>query len=177
MNLVVFGLGLAKLLFAVVVAGLGTIFAARLLKRLLDIRTDEAVQRGNVAVGVVKAAALIALALLARAAVEATFDAVDLTLQAPQVNPKHLGVLAIYAVAHLVLTLLVGIALLVIAIFVFNRITPGVDEVAEVRQGNVAAGVVLGAVVVVVALLAAPALEAALNGLLPFPELPGKFPS
>lgn len=177
MNFEVFTLGLAKLVFAVVVAGLGTIFGARILKKLLDIRSDEQVQKGNVAVGVVKAAALIALALLARAAVEATFDAVDLTLHGPKVEPARLALLALYAVGHLVVTLVVGTALLVVAVFVFNRLSPGVDEVAEVRNGNVAAGVVLAAVMVVVALLAAPALADALNGLMPFPDLPEKFPS
>jgi hypothetical protein len=47
----------------------------------------------------------------------------------------------------------------------------GVDEIAEIRKGNVAPAIVLAAVMVVLALMTAPGLENALEGLLPLPEL------
>ncbi|MCO4763493.1 MAG: DUF350 domain-containing protein, partial [Myxococcales bacterium] len=54
---------------------------------------------------------------------------------------------------------------------VFSRLTRGVDELQEIREGNVAPALVLAAVMVVLALLAAPGLQMALDGLLPLPEL------
>lgn len=177
MNLAIFFLGVGKLVFAVGVAAVGVLLAARVLKRFLGLQPDTELKERNVAAGIVKGSTLLALALLVRTSLAATFDAVDLTLQTPGVGAAGLGKLAAFALAHLGLTLLVGTALLTIALLLFDRITPGVDELAEVRAGNVSAGLVLGAVVIVVALLAAPGLESALYGLIPFPELPERFPS
>ena len=46
-------------------------------------------------------------------------------------------------------------------VWLFNRATPGLDEWAELRKGNPAVGVVMGAVVVGVAIIVRPALNIA----------------
>ncbi len=56
-------------------------------------------------------------------------------------------------------------------LFNFNRLTRDVEEIEEIKKGNVAPALVLGAVLVVLALVAAPGLETALDGLLPLPTL------
>jgi uncharacterized membrane protein YjfL (UPF0719 family) len=100
MNLVVFFLGLGKLVFALGVAVLGIIGGSRVLKRLMDIPSDEAVKGGNVAAAIVKASSLVGLAVLVRTALMATFDAVDLTLQSPKVDVGRLLALGGYALAR-----------------------------------------------------------------------------
>jgi uncharacterized membrane protein YjfL (UPF0719 family) len=65
----------------------------------------------------------------------------------------------------------VGAAALAIGAFLFSRLTRGVDEIAQIRKGNVAPAIVLGTVMVVIALMVAPGLETALDGLLPLPTL------
>jgi uncharacterized membrane protein YjfL (UPF0719 family) len=80
--------------------------------------------------------------------------------------------LALFAVLHVVLSLGVGTAVLALGVLLFDKMTPGLDELAEVRRGNVALALVLSAMLVVIALLTAPGLQAALNGLIPFPQLP-----
>jgi len=60
--------------------------------------------------------------------------------------------------------LLLAVALSALAaylgVWVFNRATPQLDEWAELRQGNAAVGVVMGAVVVGIAIILRPALSA-----------------
>jgi uncharacterized membrane protein YjfL (UPF0719 family) len=48
-----------------------------------------------------------------------------------------------------------------LGVWLFNRATPGLDEWAELRKGNPAVGVVMGAVVVGVAVIVRPALNIA----------------
>jgi uncharacterized membrane protein YjfL (UPF0719 family) len=48
-----------------------------------------------------------------------------------------------------------------LGVWLFNRATPGLDEWAELRKGNPAVGVVMGAVVVGVAIIVRPALNIA----------------
>jgi uncharacterized membrane protein YjfL (UPF0719 family) len=172
MNLLLVAIGLSKVVFGGLVAALGIWLAFRGLNRLLGMDPTVDLQKGNTAAGVVHAASLLALGLLVHNAVNATFDAVDLTFRVPSPQPVMLVRLTFFALMHVGLSLLVGTGVLALGMLLFDRITPGVDELAEVRRGNVALALVLAAILVVLALLTAPGLQAALNGLIPFPELP-----
>jgi uncharacterized membrane protein YjfL (UPF0719 family) len=172
MNLLLVAVGLSKVVFGGLVAALGIWLAFRGLNRLLGTDPTVELQQGNVAAGIVHAASLLSLGLLVQNAVSATFDAVDLTFRGASVQPGALARLTFFAVMHVGVALLVGTAVLALGMVLFDRITPGMDELAEVRRGNVALALVLAAILVVIALLTAPGLQATLNGLIPFPELP-----
>jgi uncharacterized membrane protein YjfL (UPF0719 family) len=172
MDLTLVTVGLIKVIFGGLVAALGIWIAFRGLNRLLGTNALEDLQQGNTAAGIVHAASLLALGLLVQHAIQATSDAVDLTLRTPPLQPAMLARLALSAVLHVVLSLGVGTAVLALGVMLFDKMTPGLDELAEVRRGNVALALVLSAILVVIALLTAPGLQAALNGLIPFPRLP-----
>jgi uncharacterized membrane protein YjfL (UPF0719 family) len=172
MNLLLVAIGLSKVVFGGLVAALGIWLAFRGLNRLLGMEPTMDLRKGNVAAGVVHAASLLALGLLVRNAVNATFDAVDLTFRDPAPQPLMLVRLTFFALMHVGLSLFVGTGVLALGMLLFDRLTPGIDELAEVRRGNVALALVLAAILLVLALLTAPGLQATLNGLIPFPELP-----
>ena len=80
--------------------------------------------------------------------------------------------LALFALLHVAVSLGVGTGVLGLGVLLFDRMTPGLDELAEVRRGNLACALLLSAILVVLALLTGPGLQAALDGLIPFPRLP-----
>lgn len=172
MNLTLLVSGLFKTLFGALVGALGVVLAWRAVHRMTGTDPVVDLRARNTAAGVVYAATLVALGLLVRSAVQATFDAVDLLVAAPPVHPATLGRIGLYALLHVALSLAVGALVLLVGARLFDRMTPGLDEHAEVRAGNVSAALVLAAVLLVLALLTAPGLQAALDGLLPFPRLP-----
>ncbi|WP_375767587.1 DUF350 domain-containing protein [Archangium gephyra] len=172
MNLLLVAVGLSKVVFGGLVAALGIWLAFRGLNRLLGTDPTVDLRQGNVAAGIVHAASLLALGLLVHNAVNATFDAVDLTFRGPSIEPAALVRLTFFALTHVGVALLVGTGVLALGVLLFDRITPGIDELAEVRRGNVALALVLAAILLVLALLTAPGLQATLNGLIPFPDLP-----
>jgi uncharacterized membrane protein YjfL (UPF0719 family) len=172
MNLLLVTVGLSKVVFGGLVAALGIWFAFRGLNRLLGMDPTADLARGNPAAGIVHAASLLALGLLARDAVNATFDAVDLSLHQEPPGPLLLARLLLFAFTHVGVSLLVGTGVLALGVLLFDKITPGVEELVEVRRGNVALALVLAAILLVIALLTAPGLQAILNGLIPFPSLP-----
>jgi len=171
-NVSLFLIGMGKILFGVVVGAAGVWMGARLLARLLRTgHMDTELEQGNVAAAILAAAGLLSLGLLAQHAVTATFSAVDFLFRGQTVSGSTLGKLAFYGFAHAAVSLAVGAATLAIGTFLFSRLTRGVDEIAQIRKGNVAPAIVLGTVMVVVALVVAPGLETALDGLLPLPTL------
>jgi hypothetical protein len=120
---------------------------------------------------VLSAASLLSLGLLAQHAVSATFSAMDLMYRGQKLAAPMVGKFAFYGFVHVILSLAVGAAAIAVGAFLFGRLTRGVDEIEEIRKGNIAPALVLGAVMVVIALVAAPGLETALEGLLPLPTL------
>jgi uncharacterized membrane protein YjfL (UPF0719 family) len=173
MNASLFLVGLGKVLFGIVVGGLGIFLASRVLGRLMGWgEVDGEVRRGNVAAAVLKGAGLVALGILVQHAVIATFSAMDLMYRGQDFAPAMLGRFAIYGGLHVGVSLVVGACVLAAGAWVFGHLTRGVHEMDEVRKGNVAPALVLGAVMVVMAMMTAPGLESALDGLLPLPVLP-----
>jgi uncharacterized membrane protein YjfL (UPF0719 family) len=172
MNFTLFLVGLSKVVFGGLVAALGIWLAFRGLNRLLGMDPTVDLKQGNAAAGIVHASSLLSLGLLVKNAVSATFDAVDLTFHTLPPPVTALARLTAFALLHVGLSLAVGAGVLALGMLLFDKMTPGLDELEEVRRGNVALALVLAAILVVLALLTAPGLQAALNGLIPFPELP-----
>jgi hypothetical protein len=170
MNGAVLAAGAVKLFIGIGIGGLGVVLAYKLLSRVLE-RGEGPPLEDNAAIGVLHAASLISLGLLVRQVLAALFDTIDIFLLRGDFVKTLPRVLVLGGI-HIGLALGLGAALLVLGVFLFNRLTPGVDEVAAVRAGKVAPALVLGAIIVTLALLAAPGLEELLAGLIPLPQLP-----
>jgi uncharacterized membrane protein YjfL (UPF0719 family) len=60
--------------------------------------------------------------------------------------------------AQLVISIISAAIVAYLSVWLFDRATRGIDEWAELRKGNIAVGIVLGAVIVGVAIILKPAL-------------------
>lgn len=170
-------IGLGKVVFGLLVGALGVLLASRVLGRLLKAGDAySAVRQGNLAIGVLNAFGLVSLGVLAQHAVEATFAAMDLLYRGKTPDTAMLGRFALYGTMHAGFSLIVGAGVLGLGAWIFGRMTKEVDEIEEIKRGNIAAAFVLGSVMLVLALMTAPGLQTALDGLLPMPALdPGEF--
>ena len=63
------------------------------------------------------------------------------------------------SIVQLLLAVVLSALAAYLGAWVFNRSTPGLDEWAELRKGNAAVGLVMGAVIVGVAIILRPALQ------------------
>ena len=171
MDLALVLIGVAKLFFGLVVGVVGVTVAARMAKRFAGFESiDEGLRSGNVALGVVAAGAILSMALFVQHAVAATFGALDL-LRHAHAEASGLAWIGLYAVVHTGLALGLGALLIMVGARAFVRLTPDVDEIQEVHDGNVASALVLAALWVALALLAQQGVETMLDGLLPIPRL------
>lgn len=164
--------GALHFVFGLAVGGLGIFAAFRLLGRMLKLGHQQRAPGGTPAVQLFEAACLVSLAILVRDALTATFEVVDLLVYRRAFSLSMLGQLTLVGIEHLACTLAAGSAVLISGVWVFNRLTPEVDELEELKAGHLGPSIVLSAVIVSLALLCAPALRHVLNGLIPFPELP-----
>jgi uncharacterized membrane protein YjfL (UPF0719 family) len=162
--------GAVKLFIGIGLGGLGVVLAWKLLSRLLQSSEGQPLE-DNPAAGILHGSALVSLGLLVRQVLSALYDTIDLFLLRGEFL-KTLPRVLLLGGLHIGLALGLGSALLALGVWLFNRLTPGIDEVAAVRAGKIGPALVLGAILITLALLAAPGLEAILSGLVPYPQLP-----
>jgi uncharacterized membrane protein YidH (DUF202 family) len=99
----------------------------------------------------------------------ATFTALDLLVRGGESFPWQTVLL--YAAGHLLIALSTGIAVIAVGVRTFMRLTRGIDELREIRDGNMAPALMIAVLIVVVAVLVSPGLQTLLDGILPLPEL------
>jgi hypothetical protein len=114
---------------------------------------------------------MLAIGIMLRHAVIATFNAADLMYRDAELTLLAVRRVASYALVHLGLSCVLSAAVLALGTWIFGKLTRDVDEMEEIRKGNAAPALVLAAVMVVLAMMTAPGLQMALDGLLPLPEL------
>ncbi|MFO0595679.1 MAG: DUF350 domain-containing protein [Myxococcaceae bacterium] len=170
MNGAVLAAGAVKLFIGIGLGGFGVALTWKALVRLLS--SGEGVPlEDNPAAGLLHASALLSLGILVRQVLSALFDTIDVFMLRGEFL-KMLPRVLLFGGLHIGLALSIGAGVLVLGVWIFNRLTPGIDEVAAVRAGKLGPALVLGAIIVTLALLTAPGLEALLSGLIPLPALP-----
>ena len=156
---VVFG-SVVGLALTVVVAGLVTFLGVLLFERTTrDIDEWQELRQGNLAVGVVIGATVVAVGLIVRPALQHPFIAADLGWTRPfyELLINALGVFVA-----------LGLAVLAIgfAVWLFTRLTANLDEWAELQAGNQAVALLMAGVILAVALLTETAVERIVNALI-----------
>ncbi|MGQ0507568.1 MAG: DUF350 domain-containing protein, partial [Myxococcaceae bacterium] len=139
-----FLLGVAKLAFGLIAGVLAIALAFRGLSRVLGTNRLSA-QPGATAVSLLEAACVVALGILGRNTLQATYDALDLLLARHQLSAPVLARVGFYALLHLTFSFLVGGTVLWLGLWTFDRLTPNIDELSEVKKGNLGASIILSA--------------------------------
>ncbi len=164
-------IGLATLSFGVFVGVVGITTAARLIKRFAGLPdVDTAIHEGNIAVGISLAGAIFAMGLMVQNAVQNTFSALDLLRYSANTWVDVTWVFA-YAIGLILAALVVGAGVIIVGVRASVRLTPNIDEIEEIRNGNIACAIVMAVVLGVMGLLAREGLDTLLTGLLPLPPL------
>jgi uncharacterized membrane protein YjfL (UPF0719 family) len=144
---------LAGLALTVVVAGLVTFLGVWLFERATrDIDEWAELRRGNLAIGIVMAAMVVAVGIIVRPALQDPLIAADVGRSRPFYE------LLVNAVG-LLIALILAIAAVGFSVWLFTRLTTDLDEWVELLEGNQAVALLLAGVVLALALLTATAVD------------------
>jgi uncharacterized membrane protein YjfL (UPF0719 family) len=153
-------LGLAQLVVAVVLSAIAAYLAFYLFQwftRRLD--EWEELRRGNAAVGLVLGAIVISVAIVLRPALSIDTEAWD-------VGAALVSRVLLAEAIQLAVGLVLAVVTLALALYLFAALTRGIDEVEELKKGNLAIAGLLAGVVIGVGLMVSQAI-AQLMGLIP----------
>lgn len=162
-------LSVLQIAYGSLVGVFGIFLGHRLMRRLLQLRADA---QPSTAHGVLMGAALLSLGLLAREPVKSAMAGLRTAARSTGLDAGLLAEWVALAVGQALLAMVVGGAVMAGGVRLFDWLTRETEELAQVNAGAVGPAVVLGAMMVVLALLVAPGLEDLLYALLPLPALP-----
>ena len=131
--------GLGKLVLAIILAVLAQYIAIRMFDWLTkDIDEMAELKKGNVAIAVVLAAVVLSVATIIGSGISAISIPLTFDLDAWIKLISSFGVL--------VFAIVLAVIAQFLALNIFDKLTKGIDEQLELKKGNVAVAIVLGAI-------------------------------
>jgi uncharacterized membrane protein YjfL (UPF0719 family) len=153
-QLVLVGLAIVRLIFAIIFAVSALYIASNVLGRLTkQFKEWDELKKGNVAVAIYMAGIFISIATIIGPGVTGLF--------------VRLEVLAIiWGFVQLIIALALAVAAQYAGLSVLDKLTKGIDEWNELKNGNVAMAIVMAAVVIAIAAVVSQGVASLLTALL-----------
>jgi uncharacterized membrane protein YjfL (UPF0719 family) len=148
-----FFLSVGQLAIALVLSAVATYLAFYLFQWFTrDLDEWEALRQGNPAVGAVLGAILVAVAIILRPALSVDSSYWD-------VGTEQFLRLMLAEAVQVAVGIVLSVLILALALYLFAALTRGIDEVQELKKGNLAVAGLFSGVVIAVALLVSQAVQ------------------
>lgn len=130
------------------------------------------IEKDNLAFAVLGGAILFSVGNI----LEGVIDPISSTIRQLKGVHDHVGTIAgqafLYILAFFLISFLIAIAVNIISIQLYVGLTH-FDEFEEIRQNNVAIGILTGAIMIVISMFVKGAVVQVMESLVPYPSLPG----
>lgn len=140
-------IGIIQLVIAIILAIVSLYIGFAIIDRMTDkIDEEKEIAKGNVAVGILVASIFVSIALV----VQSGIAGISIGLE-DAINGNMYSLLA--SIIQLVLGILLAVAIIYLALNIFDKLTKNIEEFEEIKKGNVAVAVELAGVIIAVALI------------------------
>ena len=132
-----------------------------------DFDQEEEIKKGNVAVGILLAAIMYAAGTMVQKGLFPVLNLVKFYLYAPSRQTLTQWQLPLLALGHFVMVFGLTVATISFSLRLYGRLTSTIEEGKELLKGNVAVGVVLASVVLMVSIYVGDGIGSLARALLP----------
>lgn len=136
-----------------------------------DYDHEEELRKGNVAVAILLAALLYSSGLMVQKGIYPVVSLFRMYMTSPidsGLGPAHM---ALYGVTHIVMSFVITVLTMSFSLRFYGRLTRSLREGEELKRGNTAVGIMLGAFVLVVGMYVSEGLGALSKSLIPQPNI------
>ena len=136
-----------------------------------DFHMGEEIKKGNVAVGILMAAILVSASYILMAGTESSIAMFRMHMLAPsQENESLLRIFGLIA-AHLSISMMLAVVSISVTLRMFGRLERELRAGKELQNGNLAVGVLLGAIVLISSMYVREGVGALSKALTPQPSI------
>jgi len=172
MDLILFITGLVQLALSLLIGVLFIYAASRVFqKMIIGINETDELKNNNIAVAILNSAIIIALILVVGSSIESAITIFGNTLRNPDAIISTYLQTALIMLLHIIIAGLVAFSTIYFAMHFFMWLTKDLDELAEIKNNNVAVSLLLGIIIISIALLLQPGISTILDSLIPYPPV------
>jgi uncharacterized membrane protein YjfL (UPF0719 family) len=135
-----------------------------------DFHMGTEIKKGNVAVGILMAAILVSASYILMAGTESSIAMFRMHMMAPSEGESMAGIFLLI-LAHLVISMMLAVVSISVTLRMFGRLEKELRAGKELQAGNVAVGILLGAVVVISSMYVREGVSALSKALTPQPSI------
>jgi uncharacterized membrane protein YjfL (UPF0719 family) len=140
-------IALTQLIIAIILSVVSLYISFAMLGKLTrKIDEEKEIAKGNTAVGILVASIFVSIAIVIQSGVVGISGGLRGAI-AGNIYPL------IASIAQLILGIVLAVAVIYLALNIFDKLTKGIDEFEEIRKGNVAVALEMAGVVISTALI------------------------
>lgn len=172
MDLILFISGLVQIALSLLIGVLFIYAASKLFRKMIKgINETDELKNNNIAVAILNGAIIIALILVVRNSIESAITIFGNSLRNPDAVISTYLQTALIMLLHIIIAGLVAFSAIYFAMHFFMWLTKDLDELAEIKNNNVAVSLLLGVIIISIALLLQPGITTILDSLIPYPPV------
>jgi uncharacterized membrane protein YjfL (UPF0719 family) len=170
MNIKVFSLGLIQLTLAILVGVLVLWFTFKIIKILVSKKME--IKADNVAFAIFSGAILLSVGLIMSESIAPAMNAYRIGIQDSQsIQMTALSFVKVL-LGYLSIGLLTALIINLVSIWLYNLLTKDVDELTEIRNGNIATAIITAVIIIAITLMARDSLGIIFESFIPYPDTP-----
>lgn len=164
--------GLIEFLVSVIISFI-LIFGSYRLFLLLTPRLDEEIQlkKKNTSVGIILGSVLLGEAIVVKQAIYPVMAVIQIFILGQEKSLVNYLKMLGYGFGYVLLTGILALICILFSFWLFNKMTPRIDQLEEVKNGNIAVAVFIGLFVISICLLMSAGVAGLTKALIPFPQV------
>lgn len=164
--------GIVQVLLSLIIAVTLVYLSSKIFRRLITgINEADELRKNNVSVAILNGSIILALILVVKKSIESAITIFGNALRNPDAVLTSYIQSALIMIGHIILGGMIAFTTIYTALQIFMWLTKDLDELKEIKENNIAVGVLLGIIIVSMALLLQPGVDTILNSLIPFPPV------
>lgn len=153
------------------------IFVSYRLLLVLTPHFDEERQlkKKNVSVGVVLGSILLGEAIVVMRAIYPVMAVIQIFVLGQEKNVLNFLKMLGFSIGYVILAGVLAIAVVLISFWLFNKLTPRINQYEEIRDNNIAVAIFMALFIIAICILISAGVSGLTRALIPFPEA-GRIP-
>jgi uncharacterized membrane protein YjfL (UPF0719 family) len=149
------------------------IFGSYRLFLLLTPKLDEERQlkKKNVSIGIVLGGIFLGEAIIVREAIYPVMAVIQIYVLGEEHNALNFFKMLGFSIGYVLLSGILALVSILFSLWIFNKMTPRLDELEEIKNNNVAIALFVALFVLAICLLMSSGVAGLTRALIPFPEI------
>lgn len=164
--------GLIEFLVSIIISFI-LIFGSYRIFLAMTKRIDEEreLRGGNTSVGIVLGSTILGEAIVVKQAIYPVMAVIQIFVLGQEKSVGNFLRMMAYSIGYMIMAGLLALACILFSFWLFNRMTPRIDQFEEIKKNNIAVALFIGLFIIAVCFLVSSGVAGLARALIPFPDV------